>query len=117
MSAESDLHGWLSGHAALTALVGTRIYPDAMPEAGAYPAVVFSRVATEPILTIGSLVAGEFVTFAIGCWARSRTDVDAVAVAVIGALVASGEVPTGRIGGFDPETGLYSTVIDTRLLG
>jgi len=46
MSAESELYAALSGHAALTALVSTRIYPDAIPEDQPLPAVVYLVVLT-----------------------------------------------------------------------
>lgn len=116
MSAESDLYTILSGYAALTNLVSTRIYPDAMPEEVAYPAVVFSRAGTEPIVTIGSQMVGEFVSLHIECWAETRTSADAVADAAVAGLLAAGEQHTGRAAGFDPETGLFATTIDVTLL-
>lgn len=116
MSAESTLYSTLSGYAALTSLVSTRIYPDAMPEEVAYPAVVFSRAGTEPVVTIGGQMVGEFVSLHIECWAETRTSADAVASAVVAGLLASGEQHTGRSAGFDPEAGLYASMIDVTLL-
>lgn len=116
MSAESDLYATLSAYAPLTAIVGARIYPDAMPEEGAYPAVVYVRTATEPIATIHGGMAGEFATLQIGCWGNTRAAADAAAEAVIDALLVAGEVFSGRSAGFDPETGLYATTIDITLL-
>lgn len=116
MSAESDLYTILSGHAALTALVSTRIYPDAIPEDKPYPAVVFVRAGTEPIGTIHGTTHGEFASMRIECWGKNRESADAVAAAVNAALVAAKEVPTGRAGGFDPEAGLFATTIEVTLL-
>jgi hypothetical protein len=54
MSAETELYAALSGAAGITALVGSRIYPDAIPEEVALPALVFSRQATEPFRHAGN---------------------------------------------------------------
>lgn len=116
MSAESDLYAILSGDAAITALVGTRIYPDAMPEETTYPAIVFSRTSTEPVGTISGQRFGEFASMQVGCWAKTRGASDAVATAVTDALIVAGEMDTARQGGFDPETGLFATTVDVTLL-
>ncbi|MCB1900820.1 MAG: DUF3168 domain-containing protein, partial [Rhodocyclaceae bacterium] len=47
MNAETRLYEILTAHSPLTALVATRIYPDAMPANTTYPAIVFSRSSTE----------------------------------------------------------------------
>ena len=43
MSAETDLYAVLASSTALAALVGNRVYPDAIPEDQAPPAVVYQR--------------------------------------------------------------------------
>lgn len=115
MSAESNLYAVLGGHAPLTALVAGRIYPDAMPEDTAYPAVVYGRQSTEPVVTISGDKHGEFAVMQISAWAKTRTAADAVGDAVESALLTAREVPTGRQGGFDAETGLFATLIDVTL--
>lgn len=117
MSAESTVYSALSGHAPLVALVSTRIYPDAMPEKTIYPAVVYSRSATEPIRTIhGSIVASAFIDLSVSCWGKTRTQADAVADAAIDALEAAKQNWTARSAGYDSETDLYATVIEVSLL-
>lgn len=115
MSAESDLYAILASSAPLSAVVGPRIYPDAMPEEGAYPALVFSRTATDPVQTIDGVIHAEFVTFALGCWANTRGSADAAADAAVTVLVAAGAEYAGRESGFDPETGLYATTVQTTI--
>ena len=111
MSAESILYGSLTASAGVAVLVGAdsaaRIYPDAMPEDGTYPVIVFSRTGTEPIVTIDGMRHGEFVTMQMQCWANTRAASDAVADAVESALIAAGDVPQERAGAYDPETGLF----------
>lgn len=115
MSAESNLYAVLSGHGPLTALVAGRIYPDAMPEDTAYPVVVYSRQGTEPVVAISGDKHGEFVAMRLESWAKTRTAADAVGDAVEAALLTAREVPAGRQGGFDAETGLFATLIDVTL--
>ena len=47
MSAETALYAVLAAYAPLTALVSTRIYPDAIPEDKPLPAVVYSHMAQD----------------------------------------------------------------------
>ena len=111
MSAESVLYGVLTASAGVDALIGTgsaaRMYPDAMPEDGAYPVVVFSRTGTEPIVTIDGFRHGEFVTMQMQCWAETRAAADALADAVESALLSAGDVPQERAGAYDPDTGHF----------
>lgn len=111
MSAESTLYGILVASPGVTALIGAgsaaRIYPDAMPEDGAYPVIVFSRTGTEPVITLDSVRHGEFVTIQVQCWAQTRASSDAVADASELALLSAGESPQERAGAYDPETGLF----------
>ena len=48
MSAETALYAVLSAYAPLTALVSTRIFPDAIPEDKALPAVVYGNEGATP---------------------------------------------------------------------
>lgn len=47
MSAESQLYTLLTGTAAVTALVSTRIYPDEAPPGVTMPFVVYQRISTD----------------------------------------------------------------------
>jgi hypothetical protein len=117
VAAEETVLTALSGYANLVALVGQRIYPDAMPEKTLYPAVVFSRPATEPIRTIhGTVVTDAFVDISITAWGRTRTQADGVANRVIEAIQAAGETWTGRSGAYDAEMDLYASTVEVSLL-
>lgn len=112
MSAETDLYAALSAHPDLAALVGGRIYPDAMPEGEALPAVVYQRSSTAPVTTISSVTVAEEVLFAISAWAETRESAEAVANYVAEAIAAAGDPYTDRTGGFDPECGLFVATIE-----
>lgn len=115
MSAEAEVYAALSGFSGLISIVGAAIYPDVLPEKTPYPAVVFARVRTEPVISISNVYFGADVGLQVSCWGESRTEVDAAAVQADAALKASGILPTGRQSGYDPDAGLYAAVIDTEI--
>tara|TARA_R100000808_G_scaffold19186_1_gene41766 strand:- start:281 stop:694 length:414 start_codon:yes stop_codon:yes gene_type:complete len=49
MGIEAGIYSRLSGSTAITALVGTRVYPQAVPQGASYPNVAFSVVTDEVI--------------------------------------------------------------------
>lgn len=110
MSVESSFYSLLSGAGGVTALVGTRIYPDALPEKCAYPAIVFARTRTDEVRSVSGQVFGADVDLSVGCWAETRTAADEVAVA-IEALLGSTWVRAARESAMDPETGLFATIL------
>ena len=113
MSAESELYAALAGRPALTALVGTRIYPDAIPEDVTLPAVVTARQSTEPVIGIGSVQFGEFAQMIISAWAPTRTLDESIGDQIAEALRTAGNPVTNRAGGYDEETGFFAVTIDT----
>lgn len=112
MSAESDLFSALTARPALTALVGSRIYPDIIPEGAALPAVVYQRSSTSPVTTIGSVRVAEDVRFGISAWAISRADADTVADEVAAAIAASSNQVVDRTHGYDTEVWLYAATVE-----
>lgn len=111
MTVEADFYALLSGNAGVIAQVSTRLYPDALPEECAYPAIVFARTRTEPFTGLSGQVFGSDVDLTVGCWAKTRTAADLAAVAVESALAGSAFVRTAREAAMDPETGLLATII------
>jgi hypothetical protein len=53
---EEVFYSVLSGTAAITGLVSTRIYPKILPEDQVYPAIVFTRTGTEDYTCIGGKI-------------------------------------------------------------
>ena len=113
MSAEADLYSALTARVALTALVSTRIFPDAIPEGCALPAIVYQRASTSPVTTISSVVVAEDVRFVITAWAETRTAADAVSDEVGAALATAGNPLVDRSTGFDAECGLHAVSVDS----
>lgn len=111
MTVESDFYALLSANAGVTAQVSTRLYPDSLPEECAYPAIVFARASTDPLIGLSGQVFGADVALSVGCWAKTRTAADLAAVAVEAALVNSAFTRIARDAVMDPETGLLATIL------
>ena len=80
MSAETLLYSTLSGAAAVTAIVSTRIYPDVVPQDATLPCVAFNRIDTVYHTTIHSAVpVAETAILEITCMAGTRVNADALA--------------------------------------
>ncbi len=115
MAAEASLYSLLTGTAGVTALVSTRIYPDLLPENCAYPAIVFARSNTDPLIGISGQVFGTDIELSIGCWAATRTSADAVASAVEAAIAGSDFYRVTRSAVADPDSGLLGTNVTVTL--
>lgn len=116
MSAESTLYAILDAHPGLAGLVAERIYPGALPEGSAYPAVVFARTDTQGIDTIHGTRLAEDVTLSVQAWAPSRTQANAVGDQIEAALRASVNLPANRTDVADDATGLEGVEITVTLL-
>lgn len=112
MSAESDLYDSLNV-VGVTSVVSTRIYPDVLPEGCVYPAIVYARSSTDPVDSIGGVHYGDFVSFSVSAWGKTRASADAAADAIESALRVSGHQVTGREAGYDQEVGLMASTVTT----
>lgn len=106
MSAETALVTALAA-AGVTALVSTRVYPDARPQEDVLPSVVYQRSDTTFVTTIHGGVSLTRAQMAIGCYAETRSGAEAVADAAHTALLAAGFIPLGRKGDFEDQTSNY----------
>lgn len=117
MSAETLLYSTLSGAAAVTAIVSTRIYPDVVPQDATLPCVAFNRIDTVYHTTIHSAVpVAETAILEITCMSSTRVNADALADAVLAAVGAAGYVPSGRRGEIDAENALWASVLTVEYL-
>lgn len=116
MNAETRLYEILTAHAPLAALVSTRIYPDAMPENTTYPAIVFARASTEPIVMLSGVADGELATLTVESWSKTRSAAADVADAVQSALQVELESIETATAVYDPETDLHGVSMTCTLL-
>lgn len=68
------LSAFLSLHAPLTALVGTRTYPSIAPSSAAFPYVTLHRLAVGSIYHMGGASATHDTLVQVDCWALSATE-------------------------------------------
>lgn len=112
MDAETQIYAALSGNAGVTTLVSTRIYPDAIPENTAAPAVVFTRTSTDPVITLDGTKAAERVQMRIEAWGMSRDSANDVVEACETALRTANIFPIDRSTAYDPEVEQYASTLD-----
>lgn len=88
---EAAVYSILTADSTLAALVGTRVYPNVVPQDVALPAVAYQRISTSRVYShspgVSQLARPRFQFTSV---ANSYSDVKAVANAVRGALDAYG---------------------------
>lgn len=82
MSIETVLYDRGVAHAGLSALIGTRLYPGAMPQKCTYPAVSYWRVAASRVPAMGADTGLVRARFQFDIWAEKYADARAVAAQV-----------------------------------
>lgn len=119
------LYTFLTAHAGLAALVGTRIYPRRWPRNPVFPLVAYRRISTHRELTHSgpSDLADPRIQFDVV--ATDPDTADAVAeqlrLALHGYRGAMGDVPVGSVrvvNDLDDEhsdTGLYRRIVDAEI--
>lgn len=86
MSVKKAVFALLSGHAGLTALVGTRIHRQLLPQEPTYPAVVYTRTASVLVASLGRESGLWRSTISVDCLAETESGAEAVALQVRDAL-------------------------------
>jgi hypothetical protein len=82
MSFEADLKSHLSV-AGIGALAGDRVYPTVRPQDSGLPAVTYSHVSGRPSNSLDGYTSGlQRFLMQIDCWAKSHSEVMALATAV-----------------------------------
>jgi hypothetical protein len=115
MSSETVLYSTLAGDAPVSALVGTRIYPDVVPQDATGAAIAYLKVGTEPVTTIhSSIPLATFTTLEVWCMAGARAEAEAVAAAAVNALGAALFQLLDRRAEFDQDSELWASVLTVR---
>jgi len=114
MTAETDLYDALDADVPLAALVGEQIYPDAVPQDKPWPAVVYQRGGTSPVMTIHGTKCGEWATFQIFCVAETRGSAEAIATAVVTALLSANFQLEDRSAGYDSNVDVHTVTVQVQ---
>lgn len=65
---EQAIYTLLSGDAALTAIVGTRIYPLRAPQSGTYPLLVYQQIASQKVDSMQGGSGLDLSLWQFTCW-------------------------------------------------
>lgn len=117
MAVESDTYQTLINYGALTALVGTRIYPEHRPNSDSLPAVVFFRSpGGERINSLSGFTQLENAIIEIEVYATAVDTRREVSDHVIAAMTSSTRfsciLPDSPYDDYDDETGTYERTMD-----
>lgn len=116
MSLESRIYAALTTATALTALVGTAIYPEHRPQEGTMPAVVYSRVSGLRLYHLQGYSGLENPRVQIDSYATSLDGRREVAAQVITAMEASTTFKamalTSPIDDYDDRLKIYRRIFD-----
>lgn len=114
MSIEADFRALLAGHAALTALVATRIAQSAVPDGAGTPCVVFDAQHTY-LDSSDAVRLADRASITVQCWADTAAAAAAVADAVVGAVDTAPANAAARLVDrattYDPDMGTDGVVL------
>lgn len=115
MSAETDLYAALSAAAAVTAITGSRIYPDAVPQDVKGACIAYARTGTEFETTLHNQAPyAAWATIDVVCMAATRAAADDLAVKASVAAAAAGFAVSDQRAEFDEVLGLWGTSLSVR---
>jgi len=83
---ETAIYSVLCADGTVSPLVGTRIYPEVAPPGAALPHIVYTRISTPRIRSLGGTSGLLYPRFQIVSWASSYSGAKALADAVRNAL-------------------------------
>lgn len=123
---EKALFQKLSTTSAITAIVGSRIFPVFLPEKTVLPAIVFLRVSTTGAAISHTKSSGKLTSnFEVGCYGKDiqvaknlaklvRSALSGFSGTVAGIVIHRAEVEN-EFDDYDFETGLYTVPVEVSL--
>lgn len=116
---EADIVQALKAYAPLRSLIAGRIVPDVVT--GPVPCIVYQRISTAPLMTMGRNVAGEDARIQFSAWAKTSAKAFDVSEAARDGVLQMNRAGTRRIGStvlenaisdYDPTAKLYRRFFD-----
>jgi hypothetical protein len=112
---ETSIFSTLTGASAVSAIVGTRVYPLVLPQKAALPAISYLRVSGAQELSLSGHSGLESPRIQIDCWATTYAQAKALSAAVQAAMLASSAFKVGSVSDrdlFEDETNVFRVSID-----
>ena len=88
MTMESDLRAFVIADADVTALIGSRMYPQRLPQGLAMPAIRYTHIATTSEIHLNGVMGEARTTMQLDCYSESYEEMVDLAEKVRVALVA-----------------------------
>jgi hypothetical protein len=113
--AEARVYTVLTTTAAITAIVGARVYPVVAKQAAALPQLVYRRVSTDRVSSFAGESHLEFVRVQVDCQASTHLAAKNLAHAVLDAMDAATtfkSLPDGQVDGYDSDPEIYTVSLD-----
>lgn len=114
---EAQVFATLAAHAPLTAVVGTRMAVNAVPEGSGYPCVVYAA-RVERVATLAGTADENEAQVSFQCWAESpaaaRTLADLVRAAVEDTVGTYDAIVTSEMTIFDDDLGLDGVQLEVQ---
>lgn len=74
------LYSYMKGYSGISALVSARVFPDAVPQGTAYPAITYQQISEDEVEPFTQPAATMIcATYQIDCWGSTRSSANAVA--------------------------------------
>ncbi len=86
---ESDLRAFVIANGAVTALIGTRMFPQRVPQGQAMPAIRYNHIATTSAIALAGVLGLAETTMQLDCYADTYAESIDLAEKVRVALVAN----------------------------
>jgi hypothetical protein len=115
---EQTFYTLMTGTAAITAIVSTRIHHLTRPENETGAALVYQRVVTTPVTSLSGDSGLDAVRLQVACYAADNTHSASMALAqLVRDAVKTGLAGTTALfeNDEDPETGIRRTLVDFNL--
>jgi hypothetical protein len=99
MNAARDLRTYLLADTTLAGLIGTRMFPGAIPQSADMPAVAYHQVSAGHLGSLGGIVAPGEVRIQLDSHAATRLVANQVAAAIVARLGDLSQAGPTKIGG------------------
>ena len=117
-----DLYTLLQSFATVTNLVGERVHPIKLPQSPSFPAIVANKISKIPMYTNDGVDSTNNQFYQVRTWDETHEGAVALADIVEGLLsgyrggmgsrILGAVFLLNRIDDIEPETGLYSQILD-----
>lgn len=84
MSIEAALVVWLDRDPDVSAAVGSRVYPDSLPQGASFPAVTYAKLALKSVRSFGGLTGVSMAHLSVSCWGLTKADAKKLATNIRG---------------------------------